>query len=127
MFEKFKQLLFDVDSLLSDDQQTEQGQSTIQPTENQAIIENTHTQTQQQDQSAQQIHLPGETILGGDSSNSNATQHGSADFQVSSDNGPQSIGEHSNSVGSVETNRLINDQISQIISDVEQINEMETS
>lgn len=112
MFEKFKQLLFDVDSLLSDDQQTEQSQTNAMSIDNQSL------ESQQQEQSTQQIHL------GGDS---NSTQQQSADFQVSSDNGPQSIGEHSNSVGSVETNKLINDQISQIISDVEQINEMETN
>ncbi len=100
MFEKFKQLLFDVDSLLSDDQQS----SSHMDSSN--VIMNPLVMTGDDNQHVQQMSHD----TTGDIGNSSR------------------LNEHSSGIGSVETNKLINDQISQIITNVEEINnEMETS
>jgi len=102
MFEKFKRLLFDVDSLLSDDQ------NSIIHLDNSNVIMSPVVMASEHSHNSQIGHIGTDT----------------GEIVVNS----SSLNEHSNGVGSVQTNKLINDQISQIITNVEGIsNEMETS
>ena len=57
MFEKFKQLLFDVDSLLSDDQLIESDSNNPQSNVMEAHIEVEQQQQQQQQQQDQMSHI----------------------------------------------------------------------
>ena len=139
MFEKFKQLLFDVDSLLSDDQQSMEhtnGSPNIEiddPTAQTAAMSSMNMQNginnhqsnlteeatlcRGEPQSLEQINV---------NSHLSDQQHSQHSFQDPEGlNGIQTTA--NDRTAPVETNKLINVQMSQIIDDVEEINQMETS
>lgn len=130
MFEKFKQLLFDVDSLLSDDQQPMEHSNDNQQNVQISDGITTTTSTANMQNSVDNHALAADsTQLGQEQASEQMTNVNQQDFQHSESMSEiQAMNSNNNSgIPSVETNKLINDQISQIIDDVEEINQMETS
>lgn len=126
MFEKFKQLLFDVDSLLSDDQQPMEHSNDNQQNVQTSDDITTTTSTANMQNSVNNHGLAEDSTQLGQEQ---ASEQNPQDFQhTESMSEIQAMNSNNNSgIPSVETNKLINDQISQIIDDVEEINQMETS